>query len=402
MLWALLPLAAWAVGTRSAQGQAAPPPAASPPPATSPAPATPLAAPSPAAAPEPEFAFGSAAEQGAGESANAAAPYMIGDFFVGGGQIAVFKETSTGLVITPVGQIPSAGGTQRVKICEDNSPIPVDRVFFDYNHFENAILSSGPQPRSLDADRYTPGFEKTFWDGMASVQLRVPVAHTQNSDVFLDGTDPLDNEFGNMDVTLKFLLYRSDDFALAVGSAVNLPTAEGTRVFVTDNTAPTFTIADNAYHILPYVGALWTPDDRWFAQAFLQFDVAANGNQISQQGFGEIGSLRDQTLLYLDLSVGCWLYRDPSAAWVTGVAPVVEFHYTTTLQDAQFVQGQLPDAFEFGNVANRLDIHNLTLGAQFLLGKQSTLHVAGVIPLDSLGYDRQFDGELLVQLDRFF
>ena len=255
MLWALLPLAAWAVGTRAAQGQAAPPPAASPPQTTPPA--APSAAPAP---PEPEFAFGSAADLGAGESANAAAPYMIGDFFVGGGQISVFKETSTGLVLTTVGQIPSAGGTQRVKICEDNSPIPVDRVFFDYNHFENAILSSGPQPRSLDADRYTPGFEKTFWDGMASVQLRVPAAHTQNADVFLDGTDPLDNEFGNMDVTLKFLLYRSDDFALAVGSAVNLPTAEGTRIFTTDNTAPTFTIADNAYHILPYVGGLWTPD----------------------------------------------------------------------------------------------------------------------------------------------
>ena len=153
-----------------------------------------------------------------------------------------------------------------MKICEDNSPIPVDRVFFDYNDYQNAILSSGPRPASLDVRRYTPGFKKTFWDGIGSIQLRVPAAHTQNADVFLDGTAPLDDEFGNMDVTLKLLLFRSDEFALAFGSAVNLPTASGTRIFTNDNTVPAFTIADKAYHLLPYVGGLWTPDDRWFAK----------------------------------------------------------------------------------------------------------------------------------------
>jgi hypothetical protein len=81
---------------------------------------------------------------------------------------------------------------------------------------------------------------------------------------------------------------------------------------------------------------------------------------------------------------------------------VVEFHYTTTLQDARFVQSQRPESLAFGNLANRLDIHNLTLGVELLLGARSTLHVAGVIPLDPLGFDRQFDGEFLVQLDRFF
>ena len=46
--------------------------------------------------------------------------------------------------------------TGRLRVQDNNSAIPQDRVFFDYSFFHNSqLLPSGP-----DASRYTPGFEK--------------------------------------------------------------------------------------------------------------------------------------------------------------------------------------------------------------------------------------------------
>src|SRR5688572_18265144 len=45
-------------------------------------------------------------------------------------------------------------------------------------------------------------------------------------------------------------------------------------------------------------------------------------------------SIEEQTLLHVDLGVGYWLLRNPEASWITGFAPTVELHYTTTLEDA--------------------------------------------------------------------
>ena len=55
-----------------------------------------------------------------------------------------------------------------MKIGDDTSPLPVDRVFFDYNHFHNALLTANGQDISLN--RYTFGLEKTYFDGMTSVE----------------------------------------------------------------------------------------------------------------------------------------------------------------------------------------------------------------------------------------
>ncbi len=42
--------------------------------------------------------------------------------------------------------------------------------------------------------------------------------------------------------------------------------------------------------------------------------------------------MQDQSLLFLDMSVGYWVYRAQNAPFLKGVAPMVELHYTTTLQ----------------------------------------------------------------------
>ena len=143
---------------------------------------------------------------GAG-SQQSVATYMVGDFFSGSGQIffALTNPNNGGTEPRPLAEIPAAGGSRRVKISENNSPIPRDRIFYSYNGFDNAIPDFIGNTL-IDVQRHTPGFEKTFLDGMGSIELRTPVAYTQNSNVFLNGGGPLKaTEFGNISLALKML-----------------------------------------------------------------------------------------------------------------------------------------------------------------------------------------------------
>ncbi len=257
-----------------------------------PAPANPATA-NAAAPSDSEFAFAGLPSGGA--AANASAPYMIGDFFAGSGQIVLTTKNSTGSTSRVVGQIPNAGGSGLVKVSEDNSVFPIDRVFFNYNYFDNAILA--PNGRVIDVNRYTPGFEKTFWDRQASLEVRIPFASTESPDINLQGKpNDMATVFGNMEATLKFLLWKNDDWAAAAGVAFNLPTARDTRIFTAGGPA-TFTIENESTRVQPYFGVVFTPSKQWFIQTFVEFDVPCTANRVEQFGRGTIGSLRDQALL---------------------------------------------------------------------------------------------------------
>ncbi len=299
---------------------------------------------------------------------------MIGDFFIGSGQIVFSGEpdSATNLKTGVVGQVPSAGGSGRAKISDDNCVFPEDRVFFYYNFYDNAILIPSPSPHPLDVNRYTPGFEKTFWDRNASIEMRIPFANTQASDAYLGGGKDEDLEFGDLEMVLKVLLWKGDYFAAAGGLGFNAPTAGPVRVFEnTSLTTPLFTIDNDSFHLLPYFGVLYTPSQNLFVQTFVEFDIDTNGDEVKLPiPNGDVGTLRDQNLLQVDLQAGLWLWRDGSARWITGLAPTVEYHYTTTINNAKFVT--VPSSigpFVLGNQANRVDIQNLTLGVQMLLGR---------------------------------
>ncbi len=100
----------------------------------------------------------------------------------------------------------------------------------------------------------------------------------------------------------------------------------------------------------------------------------------------------------LDYSVGVWLLQDNRNKYVRGIAPMVELHYTTTLEDQDYgaFSGQqifVPDL--------RRDYLNLTGGLFFRLGAMSSLKVGGVAPLRD-GTDKPFDAEIGVQFVRNF
>ena len=108
------------------------------------------------------------------------------------------------------------------------------------------------------------------------------------------------------------------------------------------------------------------------------------------------GVVQDQSILFLAASYGHWLYR--SEGLVKGIAPIVELHYSTTMQDSD-VFFDMATGKSVSNPANRLDVLNMTAGIRLLLGESTFVTFAGVAPLRD-EQDKVFDSEFSIQLVR--
>ncbi len=347
----------------------------------------------------------------------ASVPNMFGD--LAGATSTFIGEAGASGATSGTFTLPIAGGGSRIgKISENDSPIPRDRVFFSYNHFQNVvqlsetpILPPGPTLfRQAPIDRYTMGVEKTFFGGWTSVELRMPFLGSL--DAQLPNVGMTGGNFGNLTVVLKSLLYMDSSTAIGAGMAIETPTGSDTftRIVTTR-----LQFRNEATHLLPFIGFVWSPGDpRWgwgsglFLTGFAQMDINTASNTIDVLGpnntpAATVGKLTDQNLAFLDLAAGYWLYRDPYAPRLTGLAAVTELHYTTSLQDADRINGTIQNTgpFSLNSTDKRFDVLNGTIGVQALLYDASSLRVAGVFPL---GNDnrRLFDSEVQVQYNRRF
>jgi hypothetical protein len=190
---------------------------------------------------------------------------------------------------------------------------------------------------------------------------------------------------------------------------VVFPTGSDSEVLFDDGDGGVFSLAEienEAVHLQPFLGYLWTPNDRLFVQSFAQFDFDTNGNRTLIRNVS--GRLQDQALLFMDVSAGYWVYKNRCARFLKGVAPVVELHYSTTLQSPDSTPfaptGEVVSNFEIEEITNpafRQDVLNITGGLHFQLLRSTVLTVSGVAPLRS-GTDREFDGEFSLQLNHYY
>src|SRR5262249_41195700 len=128
--------------------------------------------------------------------------------------------------------------------------------------------------------------------------------------------------------------------------------------------------------------------------------------------------ITEQTLSHLDWNVGYWVYRDPDARWLTGIAPAFEVHYTSALDNAERVQlpndgstminPKDPTGLQIpapgpvvGGQRNRLNIVDLTAGTTFLIRDRATLATAFSVPVSN-GRNKTFDWEFQLQLNYYF
>ena len=325
-------------------------------------------------------------------------PNMLGDSLSTGGQIVTKSADGRGDITSDI----PIGVGRSVKIGENNKGLPMDRVYFMYNGFQNALQTTrGGQVVDVNVDRYTMGGEKTFYDGLASLDVRMPFVSG-----FTGGNpDPLaggitSGNVGDVGLVLKGLLAADDYTSWTAGIAMTLPTASDVRGNVGPNN---FRLDNRAVHVLPYVGWVSSPTDNWFFQSYLQADFAASGFRVVQNGQRGGPVLTEQNFLYLDTLAGRWLYVNDTARYLTGVAGLLELHYITSITDADMVPlaGQGFNG-TLGNAANRVDYLNMTAGLQFQLGELAALRVCCVVPLKSAPLDRQFDSEVFVSFNRFF
>ena len=322
-------------------------------------------------------------------------PDVFGDSFIPvSADIDVGTLTGMTSLNSVDADLPLGGGMRRFKN-EHARALPTDRVFFLYNHFHNALdLRTSTGTATDSVDQFTFGFEKTSEDGLWSFELRMPFSG--EADLSAGGVTVQSNGVGNLVGTLKRLLYSDSTFAAAFGLAVVTPTgSDATVSFPGSNSRIEF--KNDATHLLPYLALQSSPDDNWFFHTFAQVDIAANENKVNLQGtgFSDSDSLADQTLLYLDASAGYWWYRAADVSGLTGLASVVELHYTTTLNDADIAD---LNGASIGNFENRYDVLNLTAGVHSEWSGNTAVRVAVVVPLDR--DERFFDSETQVSVIR--
>ena len=175
-----------------------------------------------------------------------------------GGRLSIPARTSLSTLTSPTRSIlpnPGSGGVVgRTKIADDTSPMPQDRILFDYSFFDGVPLAPG----GVNVHRFTPGFEKTFFDGMMSFEMKIPAAITMDSTMVQDGgTDLSHGEFGDLALTFKTLLVQWEHLAISGGLTVTAPTARDTNLGLSDGT-PLVRIANRATHL----GRFWVSSGR--------------------------------------------------------------------------------------------------------------------------------------------
>jgi hypothetical protein len=192
------------------------------------------------------------------------------------------------------------------KIADDESPRPTDRIYFNYNYFNDVALGSRNSGiPTVDLHRETLGFEKTFLEGNASFGMRLPFLQLQG-----DGSVNADG-IGDLTFILKyaFINDRQTGNVLSTGLGVTVPTGR-------DNIPGIGVLDIHPTLLQPYVGYI------------------VNFGNLYVHGFTSLvvpTDSRDITLLFNDIGVGYWLSRGRTDAFVRGIIPTFEVHVTTPL-----------------------------------------------------------------------
>ena len=292
------------------------------------------------------------------------------------------------------------------KLADDESPIPTDRVFFSYNYFDGLRGQSGSigsfpptivvgastttfptvGPASttttpitttttqfaqqtsgvpqVDLHREIFGFEKTFLDGNASIEVRIPIYQSMNESIANGGF--AGDSFGDVTTVFKYALVNQRDRVFSVGLATTFPTGQS---------IPTDDGSIRAVLFQPFVGFYRGYGD-FFIQGFTSL-VASTSSQ-------------DPTLIFNDYAVGYTVYRGSEGQLLRSVSPVLEVHVTTPLDSHS-------DDDSGGLFVT--DIVSFTAGVHFGIGGNSTLSLGCNVPVTG---PKPYDVEGIVQLNYRF
>jgi hypothetical protein len=158
---------------------------------------------------------------------------------------------------------------------------------------------------------------------------------------------------------------------ISVGVTLTLPTASSLLV----NTSQSLVL-----YVQPFGGFIYNYGDLFF-QGFMSMTAPILH--------------AESIVLFTDLGVGYWWYRNPEARLLTAFVPTFEIHIADPLRqpDSAVQTSGKFDTLRLNNVAD------LTAGATLEFGRRTTLGVGLVVPVT---VPRPFDLELLAQLNYRF
>jgi hypothetical protein len=259
-----------------------------------------------------------------------------------------------------------------LKVSDNQSPIPQDRVFFSFNYFDNLNASVDRKLQSpiqnLQVYHELFGIEKTFLDGNASIGFRVPLNTISfKSTANVAGLGGSSTAPGDLSVFLKYVLYQQQGTLFSTGLQVTAPTGPGAF-----GGAKYYSYFRDT-QIQPFVGYLFARD-RFYFQGFSSINVPT----MSQ----------DVTLWFNDLSIGYYVYRanDPNR-FLTAIVPTAEVHVNTPLNHRGYGTSDL---------AGTPDVLDMTFGTNVELRKRAILSVAYVTPVTG---PKPFNAELVMLLN---
>ncbi len=240
-------------------------------------------------------------------------PNMIGD------QVPVSSSfsSSTSSSSSRVNNAAAARGAL-VKIADNQNALPQDRIFIDFNYF-NDVNRSIIRREHLDIGKidiyaYTAGFEKTLLDGNASVGLRVPLYRVNADNGITPGSGGDFQDIGDLTFFGKYILLGDRQGGLlTAGLAVTVPTGPHNLGGAPD------TIIEGIHDTLiqPFIGYRYLMGD-WYVQGFESVLIPTDSN--------------DTVLLSTDVGIGYFLMRNRGeGSLLTAIVPTVEAHLNDPL-----------------------------------------------------------------------
>ena len=263
------------------------------------------------------------------------------------------------------------------KVTENMSPRPQDRIFYDFNYYDNL---NGTINRALQvpvtnikAYRSIWGAEKTFNDGKGSVGFRLPLNTVTADSSGNQYSTPTSTSLGDLSIFGKYILEENKKTGslISVGLAITPPT--GPQRFAG---AP-YLYGLNTLYIQPFLGWIWN-SGRFYMQGFSAFDFPSSTSDVS--------------MMYNDVGFGYFVIRsDDPNAFLTALAPTFEVHVNSPLNHR--------DPFNRFDFAGTPDAVNLTYGLNFGIRRTAVLTTALITPVAS---PKPFDVEWTLLLNIYY
>lgn len=246
------------------------------------------------------------AGEGGTQPAAGYAPGFFGDFLGSFGT----QFINVNGVAPRFGFVPLVNHAGGIKVTDNESPRPMDRLFYNYNFFNFVNRSSNTDMAPMELHRHIFGFEKTFLDGFASVGLRLPIVQ------LFGPPEVATSDFADMTIVTKMAIWdnRATGNLVSAGLLISVPTGPP-QTLVSPASGNRFALDDTI--LQPFVGGIYNASDRLYFHGFSAIAIPTDS--------------KDATVMWNDAGIGYWMYRNLDDRLVQGLVPTVEFHVNTPL-----------------------------------------------------------------------